>query len=116
MPNISAFNTEECLSGHRQVERPLAWRNLRGRISALDDDVPRPFVYRLSLPGRSHKLRGLALLSVPVELVHGRGDAGGPRRLGHLRDDPAMGPEIRSRIRQPDPSASPGPRRQMAPR
>jgi hypothetical protein len=35
---------------HRQVERPLAWRNIRGQISALDDDVPRPFVYRYRYP------------------------------------------------------------------
>ena len=33
-----------------------------------------------------------------------------------LRDDPAVGPEIRPRIRQPHPSASTPPRRQMAPR
>ena len=32
-----------------------------------------------------------------------------------IRDDPAMGPEIRPGIRQPHPSASASPWRQMAP-
>src|SRR5437660_1427090 len=52
----------------------------------------------------------------PVEPAHGRGDAGCPRHLGDARDDPAMGPQIRPGIRQPHPSASASPWRQMAPR
>src|ERR1700724_2319016 len=58
----------------------------------------------------------MAVFSVPVEPAHGRGDAGRPRYLGDARDDPAMGPQIRPGIRQPDPSASASPWRQMAPR
>src|ERR1700722_12832468 len=57
----------------------------------------------------------MAVFSVPVKPAHGRGDAGRPRYLGDARDDPAMGPQIRPGIRQPDPSASASPWRQMAP-
>jgi NAD(P)-dependent dehydrogenase (short-subunit alcohol dehydrogenase family) len=34
---------------HRQVERPLPWQSRGDRISALDDDVPRSALRRLSL-------------------------------------------------------------------
>src|SRR5205807_8991080 len=57
----------------------------------------------------------MAVFSVPVEPAHGRGDAGGPRHLGDARDDPAMGPQIRPGIRQPHPSASASPWRQLLP-
>src|SRR5208337_1493580 len=64
-----------------------------GQISVLDDDVSRPALRGLSLPCRAHQLRGLAVFPVPVEPADGRGDAGGSRHLGHIRDDPAVGPE-----------------------
>src|SRR3954465_10092470 len=72
-----------------------------GRVSVPDDDIPRPALCRLSLPGRTHRIRGVALFPLPAEPAYGRGDAGGTWHLGHLRDDPAVGPEIRPRIRQP---------------
>src|SRR5208282_4616830 len=103
--------TRETLDGHRQVERPPAWPSRGSRISALDDDAPRPALCWLSLSRRAHQLCGLAVFPVPIEPAHGWGDAGGSRHLGHIRDDPAVGPEIRSGIRQPHPSASPPPRR-----
>src|SRR3954466_2939747 len=69
-----------------------------GRVSVPDDDIPRPALCRLSLSGRTHQLRGVALFPLPAEPAYGRGDAGGARHLGDLRDDPAMEPEIRPRI------------------
>ncbi len=85
------------------------------QISVPDDDAPRPALRWLSLPRRDHQLCGLAVFPVPVKPAHGRRDAGGSRPFGHLRDGPAIGPEIRPGIRQPPPSASSPPRRQMAP-
>src|SRR4051812_8835839 len=76
--------------------------------------APRSALCRLPLPRRAHQLRGLAVFPVPIELAHGRGDAGSSRYFGHLRDDPAVGPEIRPGIRQPHPSAGTPARRQMA--
>jgi len=112
--NIDAI-VAEAPDRHRQVERPPAWRSRGGQIFVPDDDAPRPALRWLSLPRRAHQLCGLAVFPVPVELADGRRDAGGSRHLGYLRDDPAVGPEIRPGIRQPHPSASPPPRRQMAP-
>jgi hypothetical protein len=72
----------------------------------------RPAVCWLSLPRRAHKRRGLVVFPVPVEPAYGRGDVGSARHLGHIRlsceadQQPAVGPEIRPRIRQPHPSAS----------
>jgi hypothetical protein len=57
-----------------------------------------------------HQLRGLAVFPVPAKPAHGRGDARRSRPLGHIRDDPPVGLEIRPRVRQPHPSASPSPR------
>jgi len=85
------------------------------QISVPDDDAPRPALRWLSLPRRDHQLCGLAVFPVPVKPAHGRRDAGGSRPFGHLRDGPAVGPEIRPGIRQPHSSASSPPRRQMAP-
>src|SRR6202011_3632210 len=60
------------------------------------------------LPRQHHKhLKSTNML----ERLNGR-----PRHLGDARDDPAMGPQIRPGFRQPDPSASASPWRQMAPR
>src|SRR6202030_2236766 len=87
-----------------------------GRVKGRDEDASRPDLRRPSLPRWDHQLRGMAVFSVPVEPAHGRGDAGRPRYLGDARDDPAMGPQIRPGIRQPHPSASASPWRQMAPR
>jgi putative transposase len=52
----------------------------------------------------------------PLSLRMIEGDDGHARHFGDLRDDPTMGPEVRPRIRQPDPSARTPPRRQVAPR
>src|SRR5271166_5372688 len=43
-------------SWHRQVERPPAWPSRGSRISALDDDAPRPALCWLSLSRRAHQL------------------------------------------------------------
>ena len=49
----------------------------------------------------SQTLCGLAVFAVPVEPAQDRQEAEGSRHLGHIRDDPAVGPEIRPRIRYP---------------
>src|SRR5271166_6188433 len=59
------------LPRHRQVERPPAWPSRGSRISALDDDAPRPALCWLSLSRRAHQLCGLAVFPVPVEPAHG---------------------------------------------
>ena len=98
------------VAGHRQVERPPAWRSRGGQIFVPDDDAPRPALRWLSLPRRAHQLCGLAVFPVPVELADGRSDAGGSRHLGYLRDDPAVslkfGQEFANRIRRRAPRRS----------
>src|SRR3954452_4284280 len=61
-----AVQMEEIPDGHRQVEDPLGWRSRGNRISDADDDAPRPALCRLSLPGRTHRIRGVALFPLPV--------------------------------------------------
>jgi hypothetical protein len=100
---------------HCQVEGQSAWPCRGGQIFAPDDGAPRPALCRLSSPRRYHQLRDLAVFPVPAEPSHGRGDAGGSRHLGHIRlscgadQQPAVGSEIRPRIRQPRPPPSPRP-------
>src|SRR3954470_10629402 len=43
----------------------------------------------------------VALFPLPVEPAYGRGDAGGSQHLGDPRDDPAVGPKVQPRVRQP---------------
>jgi hypothetical protein len=66
--------------------------------------TPRDPLYAGCRSCRAHQLCGLAVFPVPVEPSHG---TGGSRHLSHIRDDPAAGPEVRSGICQPHPSASP---------
>src|SRR4051794_19398724 len=42
-----------------------------GRVSVPDDDIPRPALCRLSLPGRTHRIRGVALFPLPAEPAYG---------------------------------------------
>jgi putative transposase len=85
-----------------------------GWISVPDANPSRPDLRWLSPSRRIDQLRGLAVFPLPIEPADGRGDAGSARHLDHLRDDPAMGPEVWPRIRQPPSSARTPPRRQMA--
>ena len=64
-----------------------------------NDNIPEPDLCRLSPPCRGHQLCGLALFSIPVGPADGRGDAGGARHLGDIRDDPTVETKIQPGIR-----------------
>jgi hypothetical protein len=56
--------------GHRQVDGiPVSLAG--AQVAVLDDDTPRPAICWLSLPRRSHQLRGSAVFPVPAEPARG---------------------------------------------
>jgi hypothetical protein len=88
----------------------------RGRVAERDDSACLPQIRRPPVSGRGHQPRGLALLPLPAQPAHGRGDAGRARHHRQPRDGAAVGAQVRPGVRQPDPAASACDRRQMASR
>jgi transposase len=79
------------------------------------DDARSPHVPRLPFPGRDHQPRDLALSRLQPEPAGRRADPGQARDHGHAREHPAVGPEVRRRLRA---EAAPTPaeaRRHLAP-
>src|SRR3954471_13575052 len=100
---------------HGTVNLGGAWRAEAGRVGNWNELALRPVTLcRLSLSRRGHQPRGVALLPLPAEPTHGRGDAGRARYPREPRDRAAMGAEVRPGLRQPDPAAAARGRRQMA--
>src|SRR4051812_10452681 len=56
-----------------------AWRGRPGRVGDEHDIRSQVTLRRLSLSGRSHQPRRLAVLPLSAQPAHGRRDAGGPR-------------------------------------
>src|SRR3954454_24312535 len=56
-----------------------AWRGGSGRVGGRHDIRSQVTLYRLSLSGRGHQPRRLALLPLSAEPAHGGRDAGRPR-------------------------------------
>ena len=85
-----------------------------GRVGGRDDDAYLPQLRWPPLSGRGHQPRGLAVLPLPAQPAHGRGDAGRPRHHRQPQDHTAIGAQVRPELRQPSASAALR-RRQMAP-
>src|SRR4051795_6676708 len=92
-----------------------AWRADLGRVGNRNElashQVP---LCRLSFPAGGDQPRCLAVFPLPAQLAHGRGDAGRARHYREPRERAAVGAQVRPGLRQPDPAASAGGRRQMA--
>src|SRR4051812_19443605 len=78
----------------------------------VDDARPVP---RLPLPGRDHRPRGVALPLLRPEPARGRDDPGRTWRGGEPRENPRLGPALRSRLRRRAREAPAAPGRQVAP-
>ena len=73
-------------------------------------------VQGLPVSDRGHRARGVAVSPFRAESAGRRGADAGPRRGGHLRDDPVLVCQVRAGLRRPVTSSATPPRRQMAPR
>src|SRR6476661_6527294 len=72
-----------------------------GRVGGRDDDAYLPQLRWPPLSGRGHQPRGLAVLPLPAQPAHGRGDAGRPRHHRQPQDYTAIGAQVRPDLRQP---------------
>ncbi len=86
----------------------------RGRVAEWDDSACLPQLRRPPVSGRDHQPRGLALLPLPAQLAHGRGDAGRSRHHRQPRERAAMGAQVWPGLRQPDPPSAAAHGRQVA--
>src|SRR4051794_15311798 len=99
------------------VKLGRAWRAGPGWVGSWDELASRQVALRRApLPAGGDQPSGLALLSLPAQPTHGRGDAGRLRHHRHPRDGAAAGPQVRPGVRQPDPPEAALRGRQMASR
>src|SRR5271157_1055502 len=93
------------------IVKLLTWCGAAGLVGGGWGDVQ-----GLPVSDRGHRARGVAVSPFRAESARRRGADAGPRRGGHLRDDPVLVCEVRAGLRCPVTSAATPPRRQMAPR
>src|SRR3954453_21767659 len=72
-----------------------------GRVGGRDDDAYLPQLRWPPLSGRGHQPRGLAVLPLPAQPAHGRGDAGRPQHHRQPQDHTAIGAQVRPELHQP---------------
>src|SRR3954468_8643145 len=70
-----------------------------GRVGGRDDDAYLPQLRWPPLSGRGHQPRGLAVLPLPAQPAHGRGDAGRPRHHRQPQDHTAIGAQVQPELR-----------------
>src|SRR3954447_11289480 len=99
----------------RHVNLGGAWRADPGRVGNRNElALCQVTLCRLPFPAGGDQPRGLAVLPLPAQPAHGRGDAGRARHHREPRERAAVGAQVRPGLRQPDPAAAACGRRHMA--